>query len=58
MQAIGSIDVRRVSVLVLDLPGNLSGKGLLGLNVLKKLNMRLDSENARLLLEKRRSGRK
>jgi len=56
--SIGSIVVRRVRVLSMDLPGKLAGKGLLGLNVLRRLNMRLDSENSRLLLEKRGSRRR
>lgn len=56
--SIGSIVVRRVKVLSMDLPGTLSGKGLLGLNVLTRLNMRLDNENSQLLLEKRSSRRR
>ena len=55
---IGPIRVGKVRAVVLDLPGNLAGKGLLGLNVLRRLNMRLDSQNQRLVLEKRpRRGR-
>ena len=50
---IGSIRIRRVRAVALDLPGSLADKGLLGLNVLRRLNMRLDSENGMLLLEKR-----
>lgn len=54
--SIGSIRVERVRAVVLDLSGHLAGKGLLGLNVLQRLNMRLDSGSGRLLLERPPSG--
>jgi clan AA aspartic protease (TIGR02281 family) len=54
---IGSIRVAAVRAVVLDLPGQLAGKGLLGLNVLRRLNMRLDSERGRLILQERRARR-
>ena len=44
------ITFKNVTVLVLDLPGRLSGKGLLGLNVLRELNLQMDSRRGRLIL--------
>ncbi len=55
---IGTIRVKRVDAVVLDLPGSLANKGLLGLNVLRRLNMQLDSENARLVLQQGRRRRR
>lgn len=55
----GQIHLQNVSAVVLDLDGNLRNSGLLGLDVLQKLNMRIDSEKSRLILRqsKARSGR-
>ena len=41
----GKLTVKNVKAVAHDLPGNLQGKGLLGLNVLRLLNMRIDSKN-------------
>ena len=46
----GSIELRDVIAVVLDLPCTLSGKGLLGLNVLGKLDMQIDGRGSRLIL--------
>ena len=46
----GKIKVTKVKVVVLDLPGTLANKGLLGLNVLQRLNMQIDSRRSRLIL--------
>ncbi len=51
--SIGSIRVNKVKVVLMDLPGSLAGKGLLGLNVLRRLNMQIDNENSQLLLQKK-----
>ena len=44
----GKITVHKVTALVMDLPGHLAGKALLGMNVLGTLNM--ESRNGRLIL--------
>jgi clan AA aspartic protease (TIGR02281 family) len=44
----GKITVHKVTALVMDLPGSLAGKGLLGMNVLGTLNM--ESRSGRLIL--------
>lgn len=49
---IGSITVTHITAASLDLPGTLAGKGLLGMNVLRRLNMQID--NARDVLVLRR----
>lgn len=49
---IGTITVRHITAAAIDLPGSLAGKGLLGMNVLKRLNMRLDSERGVLVLQR------
>ncbi len=53
---IGQIEVKNVQAVVLDLPDSLRGKGLLGLNVLQRLNMEIDSKNGLLIL--RQEGRR
>jgi clan AA aspartic protease (TIGR02281 family) len=55
---LGTIRLRGVEVVVLDLPGSLQGKGLLGLNVLRPLNMRIDDENRVLILQRPRGRRR
>ena len=54
----GRIEVRNVTAVVLDLPGTLDGRGLLGLNVLGRLNMQIDSERSQLILTSGRSRRR
>ena len=54
----GQIEVNNVIAVVLDLPGTLDGKGLLGLNVLGQLNMQIDSQRSRLILNSGRSRRR
>ena len=50
--------LKKVRAAVLDLPGeDLAGTGLLGLNVLQRLNMQIDSENSRLILKQTRKRR-
>lgn len=51
--AIGGIVIDHVEAAVLDLPGSLAGKGLLGLSALRRLDMRLDHEHRKLILERR-----
>ncbi len=46
----GKIKVTNVKAVVLDLAGRLANKGLLGLNVLGRLNMQIDSRRSRLIL--------
>lgn len=55
---VGSISLAGVDVVVLDLPGELQGKGLLGLNVLQPLNMSIDSANRVLILKRPARGRR
>ena len=50
------VRVREVTAVVMDLPGNLAGKGLLGLDVLSSLNMKIDHGRGRLILTPTRSG--
>jgi aspartyl protease family protein len=54
----GKITVRNVTALVYDMPGNLGDKGLLGLNVLRGLNMQMDSRRGRLILSQPSSKRR
>ena len=57
---IGTLEIRNVQAVVLDLPENLAGKGLLGLNVLQLLNMEIDAQNGVLVLKqppRQRQGR-
>lgn len=54
---IGQIEVKNVQAVVLDLPDSLAGKGLLGLNVLQRLNMEIDSQNGMLVLKQGRERR-
>ena len=54
---IGQIEVKNVQAVVLDLPDSLAGKGLLGLNVLQRLNMEIDSQNGVLVLRQGRERR-
>lgn len=49
---IGPIRVHSLPVVVLDLPGDLAGKGLLGLDVLRRLHVRIDGEGHRLILQR------
>ncbi|MEE9127681.1 MAG: retropepsin-like aspartic protease, partial [Planctomycetota bacterium] len=52
------IHLRKVRAAVLDLPGkDLAGTGLLGLNVLQRLDMQIDSENSQLILKQPRKRR-
>jgi clan AA aspartic protease (TIGR02281 family) len=46
----GKITLRGVTAVVMDLPGTTHGKGLLGLNVLRPLNMRIDDRRSQLIL--------
>ena len=46
----GKITLQKVGAVVLDLPGNHHGKGLLGLNVLRPLNMQIDDRRSLLIL--------
>jgi len=46
----GQIHLENVPAVILDLDGSLHNSGLLGLDVLQKLNMRIDSEKSRLIL--------
>jgi predicted aspartyl protease len=54
---IGSLEVKNVQAVVLDLPDTLQGKGLLGLNVLQRLDMEIDSQNGMLVLKQSRGRR-
>jgi len=55
---LGKISVRKVQAAVLDLPGEgLANTGLLGLNVLQRLNMQIDTEKSQLLLRQSRKRR-
>ena len=55
---LGEIPLRKVKAAVLDLPGEgLANTGLLGLNVLQRLHMQIDTENSRLILKQRRKRR-
>ena len=47
---IGPLEIKNVQAVVLDLPDSLHGKGLLGLNVLQRLNMEIDNQNGLLVL--------
>ncbi len=49
---IGTITVRHILAASLDLPGALAGKGLLGMNVLRRLNLELDAARGVLVLRK------
>ncbi|MEZ5966681.1 MAG: retropepsin-like aspartic protease [Planctomycetota bacterium] len=49
---IGSISVNHVTAAVMDLPGSLAGKGLLGMNVLRRLSIQLDSARDVLVLRR------
>jgi clan AA aspartic protease (TIGR02281 family) len=51
---IGDIRLSEVTAVALDLPGTLSGKGLLGLNVLRRLHMQVDDERSVIVLRSRR----
>ncbi|MCA8957609.1 MAG: retroviral-like aspartic protease family protein [Planctomycetes bacterium] len=53
----GKLQVQRVKAVVLDLPGANRACGLLGLNVLKRLNMRIDGQRSRLILRQGRKNR-
>lgn len=50
----GKLRLRQVKALVLDLPGGVANESLLGLNVLQRLNMRIDSGNRQLILTQSR----
>ena len=55
---IGSIRVTRVRAIVLDLPGTrLQDRGLLGMNVLRRLDFQIDGAAGRLILKKSRRNR-
>jgi aspartyl protease family protein len=47
---LGSLRIPKVHAVVLDLPGDLHGMGLLGMNVLGRLNLQIDSATGRLIL--------
>jgi clan AA aspartic protease (TIGR02281 family) len=49
---IGGLTVRHVTAAALDLPGTLAGKGLLGMNVLRRLNMELDARRGVMVLRR------
>jgi clan AA aspartic protease (TIGR02281 family) len=55
----GAIHLKGVRAMVLDLPGTLVANGLLGLDVLQQLDLRIDSEKSELILRqpRRRRGR-
>ena len=46
----GRITVTQVEAVVLDLPGGLRDKGLLGMNVLRRLSVRIDNRRGKLIL--------
>ena len=49
---IGNITVRHILAATIDLPGSLAGRGLLGMNVLRRLNLELDTARGVLVLRK------
>ncbi|MCA8941486.1 MAG: TIGR02281 family clan AA aspartic protease [Planctomycetes bacterium] len=51
---IGSARIENVQAVVIDLPGTLEGRGLLGMNVLRRFDVEIDSQNGRLTLKRRR----
>jgi clan AA aspartic protease (TIGR02281 family) len=51
---IGQFTLQNVEALILDLPGGLSGKGLIGLNVLNGFEMHVDRDAGLLVLRRRR----
>lgn len=53
----GGIYLKNVNAMVLDMGGNLHNSALLGLDVLQKLNLRIDSDNHRLILRQPRKRR-
>ena len=55
---IGPIKILRISAVIIDLPGSLGNKGLLGQNVLRRMNVQFDSQNHRLVLRKTRRKRR
>ena len=54
---LGSFELRALRVLVLDLPGGLAGKGLIGLNLLNRFDFHVDQEAGVLVLERKRGRR-
>lgn len=55
---IGPITILRISAVIIDLPGSLGNKGLLGQNVLRRMNVQFDSQNHKLVLRKTRRKRR
>lgn len=49
---IGGITMHSVQAVAIDLPGTLAGKGLLGMNVLRRLNLELDGQRDMLVLRR------
>ncbi len=49
---IGTLVVRNTHAVALDLPGTLAGKGLLGMNVLQRLDVHIDSARSVLVLQR------
>lgn len=49
---LGTLTVRNVQAVALDLPGSLAGKGLLGMNVLRRLDVQIDSARGVLVIQR------
>jgi clan AA aspartic protease (TIGR02281 family) len=49
---IGPVTMRHILAATMDLPGTLAGRGLLGMNVLRRLNLELDTHRGVLVLRK------
>lgn len=49
---VGGITMHSVQAAAVDLPGTLTGKGLLGMNVLRRLNLELDGQRGVLVLRR------
>jgi len=49
---IGGLTIDHVTAAPIDLPGTLAGKGLLGMNVLRRLNLQLDGARDMLVLRR------
>lgn len=49
---LGTLTVRNVQAVALDLPGSLAGKGLLGMNVLRRLDVQIDSARGLLVIQR------
>ena len=51
---IGKLRLEGLRAIAMDLPNSMKGKGLLGMNAMRRLQIRIDSERGRLILEGKR----